>query len=399
MDGTPFPVLGKAPPGEYGDSGQWINHVERSGNAILGWVHDETGDRPGTGLQSMSLAVSDNDGKSWRRLGQIITGTQGVVQGEITGVGDGDAIDGKDGYYYAYCWWNAHPGGVIVARAPLTNPGPGNWKKYFNGSWSEPGLRGNATKLEVGGTAVARWLSTGETMIFGTVPGGMGIYLSQDHVNFKPVAAPIIPGDNGSWHATPHDVFAYGVLLDAHTGANQLGDDWLLAYMYVPPYGGMGRRYLVFRPVKVSRLRRADEPAGGILLARWHNPALQDRWSTTAPVPSVNGTEYKLEARLGYLLTAPDAKRSSVELEECLSKPGQPVVHVLMQKTAQGHVCENHGYTRSRTAGFVYTSVQSGAQPLYSCYSESDNSYFAANTPDCDHLGKQEVLLGYDLKE
>jgi hypothetical protein len=153
------------------------------------------------------------------------------MQGKITGIGDCGALDGKDGYYYAYCWWNSHPGGVIVARAPVTNPGPGNWKKYFNGAWSEPGFGGNATKLDVGGTAVARWIATGETVIFGQMPGGKGsgIYVSQDHVNFKALAVPVIPGDNGSWRGSPHDVFAYGALLDANTGENQLGDHWLLA--------------------------------------------------------------------------------------------------------------------------------------------------------------------------
>jgi hypothetical protein len=126
MAGTPMTVLGPAPRGQYGESGEWINHVERSDNRLLAWVHDETGDRFGTAItsvKSMSIAVSENDGKSWRRLGQIITGTQGVVQGEVTGVGDGDAVDGKDGFYYLYAWWNRHPGGVIVARAPVTNPG------------------------------------------------------------------------------------------------------------------------------------------------------------------------------------------------------------------------------------------------------------------------------------
>jgi hypothetical protein len=75
MGGTPVPVLGKAPPGRYGDSGEWINHVEQSGNTLLGWAHDETGDRPGMGLKSMSMFVSENDGMNWRRLGQILMGT------------------------------------------------------------------------------------------------------------------------------------------------------------------------------------------------------------------------------------------------------------------------------------------------------------------------------------
>ena len=57
MAGKPVPVLGPAPRGEPGESGEWIGHVERSGSKLLGWVHDETGDRWGaavTSLQSIS---------------------------------------------------------------------------------------------------------------------------------------------------------------------------------------------------------------------------------------------------------------------------------------------------------------------------------------------------------
>jgi hypothetical protein len=173
----------------------------------------------------------------------------------------------------------------------------------------------------------------------------------------------------------------------------------MLFYMYVQPHEGLGSRYLVYRPVEVSESRRPAEPAVGVLLARWYNAKLRDRWSTTAAVPAVNGSEYKLEARSGYLMTATDPKQASVEVEDCLSPPGQPVDHVLMLKTERGHVCEDHGYERSRTAGFVYSSPQAGAQPLYSCKSDSGTSHFAANTSDCDHLGKMEAQLGYDLKD
>ena len=62
MSAKPVPVIQKAPRGQYGESGEWLNHVERSDHSLLGWLHDETGDRPGMGLQSMSLAVSENDG-------------------------------------------------------------------------------------------------------------------------------------------------------------------------------------------------------------------------------------------------------------------------------------------------------------------------------------------------
>ncbi|WP_024509514.1 hypothetical protein [Bradyrhizobium sp. ARR65] len=144
MSGAARPVLPPAPRGQPGESGEWIVHVERSGKGVLGWVHDETGDAPGQGLKSMSLTVSDDDGLSWRRLGQIITGTEPIIEGRITGEGDCTAVDGHDGYYYAYCLRNRDHGN-IVARAPTDHPGPGNWKKYFRpkefpGMWPGPPL-------------------------------------------------------------------------------------------------------------------------------------------------------------------------------------------------------------------------------------------------------------------
>lgn len=54
MVGKPMPVLGPSSRGQYGESGEWINHVERSGNRLLGWVHDETGVR-------RALSISDGD--------------------------------------------------------------------------------------------------------------------------------------------------------------------------------------------------------------------------------------------------------------------------------------------------------------------------------------------------
>jgi hypothetical protein len=36
---------------------------------------------------------------------------------------------------------------------------------------------------------------------------------------------------------------------------------------------------------------------------------------------------------------------------------------------------------------------------LYRCYSDAEHSHFAANNEDCNHMGRKEALLGYDLKE
>ncbi len=400
MAGTPKQVLVKAARGKYGESGKWINHVERSGNSVLGWVHNETGDAPGQGLKSMSLAISKDDGLSWNDIGQIITGKDRLTHGKVTGEGDCSAVNGNDGYYYAYCWRNTN-GASIVARAPVSDPRPKKWMKYFEGKWDQPGVGGDSTGLAKGvGGSVARWITNGETLLLGGVKGGIGLYFSTDHINFDSLREPLLVLDRGSWNRpNPAEIVFYQDLLDAKTGSNQLSDSWIMVYMYLQPNEGFDKRYLVFRRVEVSISKSPVTPQVGVLLARWYNAKLHDRWSTTAAVPPAKGSAYKLEAKSGYLMTAPDPNLPTTEIEDCLSRPGQPLVHILMQKTSRGHVCEDHGYQLSRTAGFVYSVPQPNTQPLYSCSSESEKSHFAANNPDCDHLGKQEALLGYDLKE
>jgi hypothetical protein len=233
---------------------------------LLGWIHDETACDYKNGFQthkSMSFATSVDRGLTWQVEGSIITGTDVPTPGRITGEGDCTAVDGRDGYYYAYCWRNTDPG-VIVARAPVTNPGPGNWNKYINGAWSEPALGGNASKLASGpGTTTSHWLSTGVTANLGNVPGGLGLFFSQDHVTFTALPEPLFLQDkNVSWNrpGDPHELLFYWSLLDAKTGANQLGDHWNLVYMDVQPNEGFDKRYLVFRPVEVSRSREPGKP-------------------------------------------------------------------------------------------------------------------------------------------
>jgi hypothetical protein len=395
MAGTARPVMPPGPRGQYGESGQWILHVERSGKTVLGWVHDETGDKPGQGLKSMSLAVSEDDGLSWRRLGQIITGTEPVIQGRVTGEGDCGAVDGKDGYYYAYCLRNRDHGN-IVARAPIDHPGPGNWKKYFDGAWTEAGLGGNATKLASGvGVSTAYWQTAKRLVNLGGIAGGVGIAFSQDHVTFTPLPEPLIPKLSGSWRRPePNELLTYWSLLDRNTGLNQLSNQWLLTYMDIQPNEGFDKRYQVIRPVDISLSRHGTGPQVGIMLARWRNAALHDRWSTTAAVPG-NFASYQLDGKLGYLMTVSDPSAASIELQDCFSQwPGHPD-HMLEQQS----FCDAGKYRRLRTAGWVYAGSQPGTVALYRCYNAQERTHFASNAADCEGLGAKERLLGYALSQ
>ncbi len=392
MSGPERTVLRAGPAGSYDSCGQWLNHAERAGAKVLGFIHDETACDYAIGQthKSMSLAASNDDGLTWNSLGQIITGTDAPTPRKNTGEGDCTAVDGQDGYYYAYCF-RPRDSGLVVARAPVADPGPGHWMKFFQGQWSQPGLGGEATRLASGsGVSVARWATTGQFILTGWVRGGLGLFLTRDHANLTPLSTPLLLADPGIWaRPAASELIFYPVLLDAASGGNQLSNAWLLVYAYIPPNGAGGDKYLVFRDVTVSA---APTPQIGVLLARWYDPAQHDHWSTTAAVPG-NGKAYRLEARSGYLLTAAAPDQPSVELEDCVSqRPGHPD-HLLAQKG----FCAAHAYERLRTAGWVYVKQQPGTQPLYQCYAETEHSHFAANSVDCDGMGQKELLLGYDL--
>jgi hypothetical protein len=397
MGGAARTVLGPGAPGTYDSCGQWLNHAEPAGTAILGFVHNETACHYQSGQthKSMSLAVSTDYGLTWKDYGQILTGTDAPTAGKNTGVGDCTVVNGEDGYYYACCG-RPSDGGVIVARAPVSSPGPGHWMKFFQGKWDQPGLGGDATSLGKGlGTSVARWTTTGETVLLGWVHGGMGLFFSTDHTTLTTLREPLVALDPGIWkRPDPSEVFAYPVMLDAKTGRNQLSNSWMLVYAYWPPYEGRDQKYLVFRDVEVSISNHPVTPQVGVLLARWYNATLHDRWSTTAAVPG-NYSSYKLEKESGYLMTVADEAKPSVELEDCVSeRPGHPD-HLLAEKG----FCEAHQYQRLRTAGWVYSKSQQQTIPLYRCYNAKEQSHFASNETDCEKLGDMEQLLGYALSQ
>lgn len=389
-------VLKPGPPGSSASCGQWLQHVERVGARLLGWVHNEMDCNYSIGQTHMSmvLATSNDNGLSWQPLGRII----GPMPQDTpaTGVMTGDtclsAIRGNDGFYYCY-GLRPRKRQMFVARAPISNPEPGNWKKYFNGDWSQPGVGGDATLLG-NNPRPAYWGSADAEVGVDWVKGGITLAFSTDRIHFTKLPQPFLALDTGTWNrkGPPNELLAYETLIDAKTGENQLGNHWLMAYMYLQPDEGFDQRYLVFRPIDVSWDRKPDEPQSAVALARWYNATLHDRWSTVAPVPG-NYTGYQFEQISGYLLSFADTNYATVELEDCVTHlPGHPD-HMLSEKG----FCEARSYERLRTAGWVYEQPQTGTIPLYRCYNTTDHSHFASNDAQCEKLGIPEKLLSYAL--
>jgi hypothetical protein len=108
----------------------------------------------------MALATSDDEGRSWTLVGDILTGDNpddpGFYSGDYYDKGPGDAqiFIGND-YFYAYYregWYNKSTNrfyeAVRVARCARGDKmAPGKWHKWYNGTWNEPGLGGHDTDV------------------------------------------------------------------------------------------------------------------------------------------------------------------------------------------------------------------------------------------------------------
>jgi hypothetical protein len=103
---------------------------------------------------TVCLARSHDNGLTWQRQGGIITGTQpkpsGTPPRPALGAGNPSAI-AADGYIYVFyvnLGYDSGPDQTHVARAPVASDGrPGSWEKWYQGSFSQPGLGGQSTPV------------------------------------------------------------------------------------------------------------------------------------------------------------------------------------------------------------------------------------------------------------
>jgi HYDIN/CFA65/VesB-like, Ig-like domain len=104
---------------------------------------------------SIGLARSTDNGVTWNRVGQVITGiTPKPTQPPPGALGaTGPSVIMSGGYIYLYYLdvgnYYIYPDVVHVARAPVASDGaPGAWLKYYQGAFTEPGLGGLSTPVQ-----------------------------------------------------------------------------------------------------------------------------------------------------------------------------------------------------------------------------------------------------------
>jgi hypothetical protein len=139
------------------DTGHWY-----------GLVHNEFTPQPfGDRLHydGIDYAVSTDRGRTWDIKGHVLTSPYSTERGDTTAFpqqtyhyGDGDPrlyADTASGYFYVFYGsrivekgggWKAFH--AHVARAPISQKmAPGSWRKWYDGTWSQPGVGGRESNM------------------------------------------------------------------------------------------------------------------------------------------------------------------------------------------------------------------------------------------------------------
>ena len=395
MGGPRRAVLEPGAPGSVNECGRWLTSTTRSGGTLIGMVHQESicdyGPQGQTD-KSMAIAVSSDEGLTWTDMGTVITGSDEPRPGTTSGEGDCTMHDGLDGNLYAYCLRNSD-WQTIEARAPASEPT--EWRKYFEGGWSEAGLDGKATAIGFVGTGAGYLQERGWVAAVATDPwfGGVRLSLSGDKVSFVDLDEPLLAIDGSDWNRPADtDLIAYGTLMNPETGSSAVDADFLLSYVYVPSGEGFESRYLVYHEVSLSV---ADEPPAaqvGVALTRWSNPEMQSYVTSTGPLTG-DRIGFQRDEIVAYLLTRAPEGIASIKFAECSRDLSGHLDHLLADEGS----CSPEGYARERTAGWLYAAEQPGAVPVYRCVQPETRAHFASSAPDCEGLGTRKFLLGYGL--
>ncbi len=160
--------------GETYTTAPWLVNAYEAPDGILGFVHIEAYKDSNNWAGRVGLAWSDNGGETFKYLGHIIQmdmtrsvepGTEDLsnIQGVPYFVAPENpqypVSDANPEYFYIYYMERGHSHVAGVARAKVSDVlfaarsgEVSPWKKYYNGYYSQPGLRGKATPTNLGGT-------------------------------------------------------------------------------------------------------------------------------------------------------------------------------------------------------------------------------------------------------
>lgn len=158
---------------------------------------------------SIALAVSKDDGRSFDKIGPVLTSVAPKMTGNTfdQGCGEPCVIVDRDrrfllAYYVDHSRWGGRGVQICLARSPLVEGGrPGTWLKYYDGAFSEPGLGGKDTPI-----VSAKALGADALFPYVTYAAGLGKYVMAFNINaYAELNAGRAPRDSGLYLAHSDD--------------------------------------------------------------------------------------------------------------------------------------------------------------------------------------------------
>ena len=139
---------------EFDNGGAWLYSVFPIDSTYwLGFYHAEDHVFPGftnreqIAWKSIAQCVSFDRGRTWQKKGQIIT-TDQIKPQKPTWGGHADFTVVRDTQFNRWIAYYVVPEGLGVAISEDTFARVGTWRKYYKGSFSEPGIGGKASALD-----------------------------------------------------------------------------------------------------------------------------------------------------------------------------------------------------------------------------------------------------------
>lgn len=195
-----------------------------------------------------------NAGQTWVKGGAVVTQDTNLLINPTTGLWNFACDDTGEVHLtvrgpWMYLMYDAcnevdHGRRESIARAPVSSLGaPGSWWKWYDGSWSQPGLGGQQSSLQVipTGTRGVTWNSyLNEYLAVSTHVGGTYLYVSHDLINWSPLGTVFTTGLSGdAWgHCTGGvpcpAAYGYGSLIGLSGSASVTGQSFYVYFMYKP---------------------------------------------------------------------------------------------------------------------------------------------------------------------
>jgi hypothetical protein len=312
--------------GEFDECGAWLQSVLDDGNLIRGWYHaerrsPECNDSIWKTFKSIAYAESHDDGKSFLKPqypnNQVITAPTVPDSTRPGFVGEGDHHVLPVGRFLHLNYLATHhPQGwrICIARATRDSGGvPGSWTKFFDGTFSEPGVGGRCTPVAAYKHLARSWVSRlpSQDIFLGFGSSwsdgkriGFTFSTSKDGIEWRSVDG-VVMASRGTWgvrNAASEEISAYPSLAGFDGDPHELGPSFWLYYTHVPHGRPLrGNRRLVRRRVTTStRAGGASSTSVSMISLDAYESRLEPprRVVTTAVPPE----RYRHVETLGYVI-------------------------------------------------------------------------------------------------